>query len=327
MVLFCPSTALIALLETNVLKVMLAAKLVAPRPASNTLKRNKLLLAIFTPPRVWCRLSFDKWCDYIRFRLPAKSRNTVKQYRTVRFFTDTPPPTPMIPVPALGPLRWKCGPTVSLSGGPGSSPPFSILNLLRSQHHDHRRSRPDRGTHLSRAAPHAEPGGGREPHTGGQFLHRQRDPGAQRRASAVAQPGAGRGLLHHRRHGRNVPGRGAHDAAHRAGSLHSAPGVPPVDQHRRHAVAHALLLRAGRRRGPLAPGARRHAPARRRRCPGASRRSAPAVHRETQTLSRFHERTNHPLRRHHHERRHRTHGAEPAPAALHLRHHEAGRRA
>src|ERR1035441_1069484 len=91
MVLFCPSTALIALLETNVLKVMLAAKLVAPRPASNTLKRNKLLLAIFTPPRVWCRLSFDKWCDYIRFRLPAKSRNTVKQYRTVRFFTDTPP--------------------------------------------------------------------------------------------------------------------------------------------------------------------------------------------------------------------------------------------
>src|ERR1019366_3205023 len=91
MVLFCPSTALIALLETNVLKAMLAAKLVAPRPASNTLKRNKLLLAIFTPPRVWCRLSFDKWCDYIRFRLPAKSRNTVKQYRTVSFFTDTRP--------------------------------------------------------------------------------------------------------------------------------------------------------------------------------------------------------------------------------------------
>ena len=53
----------------------------------------------------------------------------------------------------------------------------------------------------------------------------------------------------------------------------------------------------------------------------------PAVHGETESLTHtIHERKNHPLRRHHHERRHRTHGAEPAPAPLDLRHHPAGRR-
>ena len=36
-------------------------------------------------------------------------------------------------------------------------------------------------------------------------------------------------------------------------------GLPSVDQHRRNAAAHDLLLRSGGRRGPLAPGTRRHA--------------------------------------------------------------------
>ena len=49
-----------------------------------------------------------------------------------------------------------------------------------------------------------------------------------------------------------------------------------------------------------------------------------AMHREA---ARINMAMNHPFRRHHHERRHRTHGAEPASAPLHPRHHAAGRRA
>ena len=51
------------------------------------------------------------------------------------------------------------------------------------------------------------------------------------------------------------------DGPDRAGRVHPAHGLPPVDQYRRHADAHDLLLRPGRRRGPLAPGTRRHAAA------------------------------------------------------------------
>ena len=53
--------------------------------------------------------------------------------------------------------------------------------------------------------------GGASPIQADQLLHGPRHAGAERRPGALAQPGAGRDLLHRGRRGRNVPGRG--DAA------------------------------------------------------------------------------------------------------------------
>ena len=78
-------------------------------------------------------------------------------------------------------------------------------------------------------------------------------------------------------------------------------------------AAHDLLLRTGRRRRALAPGAGWHAAARGNRSAAAARQRLAAVHGETgMSMSA---KTVH-IRRHHHERRHRTHGPESAPAPV-----------
>ena len=64
---------------------------------------------------------------------------------------------------------------------------------------DYRRPCPDRRPHLSGPPPHAEPGGRRQPHPGGQLFHGPRHFGAAWRPGALAQPGAGGDLLHRRR--------------------------------------------------------------------------------------------------------------------------------
>ena len=84
----------------------------------------------------------------------------------------------------------------------------------------------------------------------------------------------------------------------------------------------------GRRRcRALAAGTGRHAAEGGRGSAAAAGRRAAAVHRQAEILTRFYDESNCTHRRHHHERRHRTHGHESAPAALDLRHHAAGRRA
>ena len=155
------------------------------------------------------------------------------------------------------------------TGPPGCA---QDVSLFREQY-DCRRPFPDRGPHVSGAAPHAEPGRGREPHPGHQLLHGPRHAGTERRPGAVAQPATGRDLLHRRGHRRDVPGRGAHHGPDRAGSLHPADRLSPAHQYRLHPDAHDLLLRSGGRRRPLAPGTGRHPAARRRRRPGAARRA------------------------------------------------------
>src|SRR5690349_9369630 len=107
---------------------------------------------------------------------------------------------------------------------------------------DHRGSISNRRSRISCTPAHAKPGGRRQPDSSFQFLNGKRDTGAKWRPGTVAQPGAGGDLLHHRRHCRDVSRRGALRSAWRAGRLYSAWGVSPVDEYRRHALPHALLL-------------------------------------------------------------------------------------
>ena len=166
----------------------------------------------------------------------------------------------------------------------------ALLHLLRRDpskltSHDHRRPRQNRRPPLPGAPPHPKPGGRRpQPIKAKNFSfgHVTLDP--RWRPGALAQPGAGGNLLHYRRHRRNVPGRGAPDAQCRADGLHPSRRLPPVDQYRRHPAAHDLHLRAGRRCGPLAPGARRHTSrGRRKRLPPLPAGAPPAVHRQTRS--------------------------------------------
>ena len=73
--------------------------------------------------------------------------------------------------------------------------------------HDHRRSCTNRRQNLSGSAAYAKCGGRREPDSGDGLFARQCHAGAERRASAVAQPGAGRNLFGPGRARRDVPGR------------------------------------------------------------------------------------------------------------------------
>ena len=135
-------------------------------------------------------------------------------------------------------------------------------------------------SHASRAAPTRrggarEPGGGASP-IQAQLLHGLRHPRAAGRPGAVAQPGAGGGLLRRGGHGRDVPRRGAARPSRpgrrrtsRPGCSTSSPtpGTTPLTM--------IYVLRARGRRGALAPGAGRHAAprraSRRRRLPAGAR--------------------------------------------------------
>ena len=98
--------------------------------------------------------------------------------------------------------------------------------------HDHRRPGPNRRAHLPGAAPDPEPGRRRLADPGPELLHGVRDPGAPRRAGALAQPGAGRGLLRDAGHRRGLPRGGAGHPHGGPGGVHPAAGLPPAHQHR-----------------------------------------------------------------------------------------------
>ena len=175
------------------------------------------------------------------------------------------------------------------------------------------------------AAPHAEPGRGREPHSGHELLHGQRHPRTQRRPGALAQPGTGRDLFHRRRHGRNVPRRGAQTVT--AGQ---AVYIPPGVFHQLTNIGDTPL-RMIYCYGPAGDVAHWRQeldgtlPRAGRRSPAAARRARAAMHGETQ---------GHEL--HGQPDRHTVGiimngvtgrmGTEPAPAPLDRRHHAAGRR-